>query len=83
MRHPPIQMLRRTLRNRRKKKPSSDPWFRTNVSGILRKGTTQLIHPLGRAGLGRLQMEVSTAVEGSYVHGGGFQGSKHHTMGQN
>lgn len=44
-----------TLRKRRKKKPSSEPWLRTKVSGILRKGTSQLSQPPGKGGVGNLQ----------------------------
>lgn len=44
--------------NRRKKKPSSEPWLRTKVSGILKNGITQLNQPLGRAGAGCLQWSV-------------------------
>jgi len=54
MRQPPTQMFLKTLRNRRKKNASSEPLLRTTVSETLKKGTTQLSQPEGRALLGSL-----------------------------
>lgn len=82
MRQPARQILRRTLRNRRKKKPSREPWFKTMVSGVLKKGIIQFSHPPGKAGLGTLRAVVSMMLKTSvYEHGPRIQECASHSIG--
>ena len=61
IRQPPRHMFLNTLRNRRKKKASSEPLLRTTVSGTLKKGTTQPNQVDGRALVGSLLQSATIA----------------------
>lgn len=67
MQQPTRQMLRKTLMNRRKKKPSRQPWFSNVESGVLKRGFIQSNQPLGSADIVALERTALANNVGSKV----------------